>query len=893
MRQDKRPQGDKAIKRVTWIGTISLLMLLLLFFIVTLFSTNELTSQIKLITKHPFTVKGDISDVKTTLALMRIRTERLQSYNQPQDIEKVRLTLEEHYIVMERLLTEIEKLYLGPKPDTEALWNTYKKIKDAHDRFLDFAELPDSTLNVIAAYEEKHLYPLYQQLEEEAHQILSFVRQTQQNIFISAELMSKSTLVWSITIIIVMSAGLLFFLSAIRKMNQRLYDKNRQFEILSDTIDETFLIFEKDQQRCDFVSGSADRVLGLPVELLQKNWTLMYQYMSEEIAAEIRDKVSTGEKNTWEKNIEYYYPESMEPHWLHLRLYRIGEAQGIKYILTLMDRTEERRAEQALQDALASAQHANNAKRDFLSRMSHEIRTPMNAIIGMTTIAAASIHDRHRVENCLEKISYSSKHLLMLINDVLDMSRIESDRMRLNKEPFDLYQFLNAFVSVVYPQACSKGLQFFEQAIGFSEHTTYLGDSLRLNQILLNLTSNAIKFTPAGGKVRLEVTHMPGRNNKSWLRFVVSDTGIGMDKEGLSRLYTPFEQADATIARKYGGTGLGMSITQNLVALMGGYIDVKSKPGEGTTFSVELPFEQSHADLQLVQAETMESLKVLVADDEQDVCEHTVLLLNKMKIHAEWVLNGAEAVEKVVIAQESGSGFDVCFIDWKMPDMDGVETTRRIREKVGRDTPIIIISAYDWSEIEEEARKAGANAFIAKPLFQSSIYNVLVSVTNGTFGTPASRIEVDEVSLQGKRLLLAEDNALNMEIAMTLLEMNGAAVEGVTNGQEAIDRFLRSEPGYFDAILMDVQMPILDGCKATEQLRTCGRPDAKQIPIIATTANAFAEDVSTVLAAGMSAHVSKPLDIKQLCSLLSQLCPDKASAAENRVPLPSETPAGE
>lgn len=871
MKQNIR-QEDSAIKKTTWIGTISLLTLLVLFLVVTLSSTNKLASQIKLLTEHPFTVSGDISDVKTNLALMRIRTERLQSYNQPVDIEKVQIALHDLYTDIETLLDEIDSLYLGPDEDIDALKNTYEEIKKAHVQFLQFAELPDSITDKIAKYEEKHLYPLYDKFEEDAQQILSFVRNTQQSIFISADQMNRSTLVWSFTITIATTLGLLFFQFAIRKISRRLYQKNNQFQILSDTVDEAFLIFSKNQKRCDFVSGSTKRILGLSAELLQENRALIYQYMNKETAEEIQREINSEARTAWDTIIEYQYPQSTEPHWLQLCFYQAGKEEDIKYIMTLTDRTEERKTNQALQDALINAQNANNAKRDFLSRMSHEIRTPMNAIIGMATIAAASIEDRSRVENCLEKIGYSSKHLLMLINDVLDMSRIESNRMRLSNEPFELFQFLNTFVSVVYPQASSKGLLFTEKTIGFSEHTTYLGDSMRLNQILLNLTSNAIKFTPQGGIVSLEVTCLPFHEKKSWLRFVVSDTGIGMDEDALSRLYTPFEQADVSIARKYGGTGLGMSITQNLVSLMGGHINVSSKPGKGTIFTLELPFEQSGTDLQPILEGTLESLHVLVTDDEKDICEHTVLLLKKMKIHAEWVLSGIEAIDKLVSAQKAGRGFDVCFIDWKMPDIDGVETTKRIRKKLGKDTLIIIISAYDWSDIEEEAREAGANAFIAKPLFQSSIYNVLVNVTNGALGLARSKIQTEENLLQDMRLLLAEDNELNMEIAVTLLEMNGAVVEGAENGQEAVEHFLRSEQGYFDAILMDMQMPIMDGCEATRRIRACDRIDAKNIPIIATTANAFAEDISTVLAAGMNAHISKPLDIKQLCAILFQLC---------------------
>lgn len=878
MSRQKTDQENTVIRKVTLAGTVSLLALLLTFLIVTLFSTNRLASQIKLLTEHPFTVSGNIGDVKTGLALMRIRTERLQSYNQPADVEKVRTSLEDLYIDMEALLAEIDDLYLGPGEDVDALMDTYEDIREAHRLFLDFSELPSSTTDVIAAYEEEHLYPLYDMFEEDAARILSFVRNTQQNIFTSADQMSRSTALWSFIIIIATTVGLLYFQSVIRRMSQRLYHKNQQFEVLSDTIDETFIIFEKDKKQSDFVSGSAERVLGLTADLLLENRELVYQYMSRETAEKIQRKMNSGTGNSWDTVIEYRNPQSAQPHWLQLRFYRISEDEGAKYILTLTDRTKERQANQALKDALVNAQKANNAKKDFLSRMSHEIRTPMNAIIGMTTIAAASIEDRSRVEDCLEKISYSSKHLLMLINDVLDMSRIESNRMRMSTEPFELFQFLNTFVSVVYPQASDKGVEFKEKTTGFSEHTTYLGDSFRLNQILLNLISNAVKFTPSGGTVSLEVTKLPsrGRKNKHWIRFIVSDTGIGMDEQGLSRLYTPFEQADASIAGKYGGSGLGMSITLNLVTLMGGYINVKSRLGEGTTFTVELPFEQSTVDLEPLRDDALEALDVLVADDEQDICEHTVLLLEKMKIHAEWVLSGSEAVERVVSAQVAGNGFDVCFIDWKMPDMDGVETTRHIREKVGPDTPIIIISAYDWSDIEEEARAAGVNAFIAKPMFQSSIYNALVKVTNGAFGLAESKASTGGHSLEGKRLLLAEDNALNMEIAETLLEMNGAVVEGVGNGQEAVDCFLRMKPGYFDAILMDVQMPVMDGCEAARQIRACGRADALHIPIIATTANAFAEDISTVMAAGMDAHIGKPLDIEQLCSILSQLC-DKAA----------------
>ena len=872
MNRPNTEREDTDLKKTTWIGIASLLALLLLFCLITLSSTTRLTSQVKLLTEHPFAVNGDIGDVKTDLALMRLRTERLQTYSRPEDVRKVRAALEELYTDLDRLLDEIDSLYLGPPEDTAALRQVFQEIRDAQGLLLEFAALPGSGTDDITAYEEELLFPLYEQFDGCAQRILAYVRNTQQSIFTSAGHLGRSTLVWSLVITALTALTLFFFQLAVRRVSHCLYEKNRQFEVLSDTVDETFLIFDLSSKRCDFVSGSAERLLGIPAERLAEDRTLVYPHVDEKAAADLRQGLLYDTDTTWDSMVEYHHPRHAESRWIQLRSYRITEGGAVKRIVTLADRTEERRAAQALQDALTSAQNANSAKRDFLSRMSHEIRTPMNAIIGMTTIAAASIDDRGRVEDCLEKIGYSSKHLLMLINDVLDMSRIESNRVTLNKEPFELYQFLNNLVCVVYPQASGKGLEFTEKATGFSEHTTYLGDSLRLNQILLNLTSNAIKFTPQGGRVSLEVLRLPPRDHQSWIRFVVSDTGIGMDAEGLGRLYTPFEQADPSIAQRYGGTGLGMSITQNLVFLMGGYIDVKSRPNQGTTFTVELPFEHSDVDLQPIQESGVESLSVLVVDDEPDTCEHTVLLLKKMNLRADWVLSGTEAVERAAEAQEAGLGYDVCFIDWKMPDIDGVETARRIRDRAGRVAPILVLSAYDWSDIEAEARRAGVSAFIAKPLFQSSLYNVLVSVTKGAFGLSETREAPTGDALRGLRLLLVEDNALNMEIAVTLLGMNGAQVERAENGRAAVDRFLETAPGYYDAILMDVQMPVMDGCEATRTIRACGREDAKRIPIIATTANAFAEDVSAVLAAGMNAHIGKPLDIKQLCAVLSQFC---------------------
>ena len=388
---------------------------------------------------------------------------------------------------------------------------------------------------------------------------------------------------------------------------------------------------------------------------------------------------------------------------------------------------ELKRQQKILQDALLVAQKANDAKRDFLSRMSHEIRTPMNAIIGMSAIAFNYLDDKKRTADCLSKITFSSKHLLMLLNDVLDMSKIENGKLNIRQELFDLKNLVTSLADINYGLATAKGLSFEIVISGFKDELL-LGDSMRVNQILLNLLSNAIKFTPKGGSVRLEIRMLRSASDKIWLRFIVKDSGIGMKKEFLEHLYEPFEQADNGIARKYGGTGLGMAITKNLVAIMDGTIEVESQEGAGTTFMVDLPFGVSKVDKKT--AAEMEEMRVLVVDDDNDTCEHAVVLLKGMGVNVDWALNGFEAIEKVRSAcEDDGRCYDVCFIDWCMPELDGIETARRMRRYVGPDVLIIIISAYDWSGIEEQAKAAGVNAFIAKPFFASNLYNTLLTVS--------------------------------------------------------------------------------------------------------------------------------------------------------------------
>lgn len=529
---------------------------------------------------------------------------------------------------------------------------------------------------------------------------------------------------------------------------------------------------------------------------------------------------------------------------------------------------ELKRQQKILQDALLVAQKANDAKRDFLSRMSHEIRTPMNAIIGMSAIAFNYLDDKKRTADCLSKITFSSKHLLMLLNDVLDMSKIENGKLNIRQELFDLKNLVTSLADINYGLATAKGLSFEIVISGFKDELL-LGDSMRVNQILLNLLSNAIKFTPKGGSVKLEIRMLRSASDKIWLRFIVKDSGIGMKKEFLEHLYEPFEQADNGIARKYGGTGLGMAITKNLVAIMDGTIEVESQEGAGTTFMVDLPFGVSKVDKKT--AAEIEEMRVLVVDDDNDTCEHAAVLLKGMGVNVDWALNGFEAIEKVRSAcEDDGRCYDVCFIDWCMPELDGIETARRMRRYVGPDVLIIIISAYDWSGIEEQAKAAGVNAFIAKPFFASNLYNTLLTVSRKPelgFSAVGNKETYD---FGGKKVLLVEDNELNMEIASELLKFVNLQVEHAENGKVAVDIFRNSKEKEYALIFMDIQMPLMNGYDAARCIRSSEHPAAGTIPIIAMTANAFNDDVQAAFDAGMNGHLAKPIDVEVLYKTIAR-----------------------
>ena len=513
----------------------------------------------------------------------------------------------------------------------------------------------------------------------------------------------------------------------------------------------------------------------------------------------------------------------------------------------------------------------NRAKTAFLSNMSHEIRTPMNAIIGLNNIAMNDPTASDKVKEYLVKIGASAQHLLGIINEILDMSRIESGRMTIRHEEFSFSRGLEQINTMISSQCRDKGLNYDCQITGQVDDY-YIGDIMKLKQVLINILGNAVKFTPEGGTVRFVIEEGPRLDRKATLKFIISDTGIGMSKEYLPHIFEAFSQEDASSTSRYGSTGLGMPITKSIVELMNGHIEVWSEKGKGSVFTVTVTLGES--ERKSAQSEEGDlnprEMSVLVIDDDRVALEHAEIVLGQIGISCETAESGWEGVDKVRIRHGRQENYDLILIDWRMPEMDGVETTRQIRSIVGSNTPIIILTSFNWDEIAEEAKEAGVDTFVAKPLFAGTVMDEF----REAFRRKNELLEKKTSDLKGKRVLLAEDVPVNAEIILMLLSMREMEADLAENGKVAVELYSSHEPGYYNAILMDMRMPEMDGLEATRLIRSMDRADAKSIPIIALTANAFDEDVQRSMQAGLNAHLSKPVAPESLFETLEALIHD-------------------
>ena len=655
-----------------------------------------------------------------------------------------------------------------------------------------------------------------------------------------------------------------------RKDTEILY-RDELFQKLSMNVDDVFLMLDAKTYQADYVSPNVEKLLGITVEQIHKDICILRKLHSEkqeDPEKNYLEEIQVQEQREWD--FEYVHLKTGEKRWFH-NIAMGSEVNGKKkYILVMSDRTSDRKMNQALSEAVRAAETANKAKSTFLSNMSHDIRTPMNAIIGFTTLAVSNIDDKKRVRDYLGKILSSSNHLLSLINDILDMSRIESGKIHLEETEVSLSDVLHDLKTIISGQIHAKQLELYMDAMDITNEDVYC-DKTRLNQVLLNLLSNAVKFTPAGGTVSVRIRQYPGTVKGSELYEIrVKDNGIGMSQEFVQKIFSPFERERTSTVSRIQGTGLGMAITKNIVNMMGGTIEVLTEQGKGTEFIVRLPFRIQSKHQRIEKIAELEGLKALVVDDDFNTCDSVTKMLVKVGMRSEWTLSGKEAVLRARQSMEMGDAFHAYIIDWRLPDMNGIEVTRQIRS-LGDDTPIIILTAYDWSDIEVEARAAGVTAFCAKPMFMSDIRDTLMTAIGQKQAEAETAILPTAGSdFRGRYILLVEDNELNSEIAAEILNEYGFLVDTAENGAEAVEKVKNSKPGNYDLVLMDVQMPVMNGYEATKQIRALDNPALAGITILAMTANAFDEDKKKALECGMDGFLSKPIVIEELISILQK-----------------------
>ena len=722
---------------------------------------------------------------------------------------------------------------------------------------------------------------LYQPVGYQGYILLSVVPQN----VVSAGFLSVQKITILALIVIFLLVGMMV-LAPILLRSRKLFRRTRtelryresMFDVLSNNVDDIFIMLDIEKGRVDYISPNIERLLGIPAAEAKENIRVMEKCAvnyNVVIPKKELEAIPLHGNKYWE--CEYMHQNTGERRWYRMTVYHMNIQEVTKYIVVLSDRTQEQQMNQNLQEALTAAKSANEAKSNFLSNMSHDIRTPMNAIVGFSMLLEKDAQNADKVREYARKITASSQHLLSLINDVLDMSKIESGKTSLNVDRFSLPELLEDLHIIIMPQAKAKKQKFTMHTQGALPEQI-VGDKLRLNQILLNLLSNAVKYTPDGGEVDFSVSEISRTAQQyAQLRFEVRDNGIGMSEEFQKNIFAPFSREISSVTNKVQGTGLGMAITKNLVDLMGGVIKVESRTGLGSTFTVELSFvlpEQEEVEAMLKQKIT----RMLVADDEEDICLAIRTMMHDTGVDVCCVNNGADAVERAVSACRNGEGFQVILLDWKMPGLNGVETARKIREEIGKDVPILVLTSYDWSEIEEEAREAGINAFMSKPFFVSTFWQVIRPLFADLTAQQEKRESAGDTAgedqarvMAGRHFLVAEDNELNAEILTEMLSMEGADCDLAVNGAEAVEMFRRSAPGEYDMVLMDVQMPVMNGYEATRQIRACGHPAAARIPIVAMTANTFTEDVRNAMDAGMDGHLAKPIDMTAVREMIGRL----------------------
>ncbi|BDF59086.1 hypothetical protein CE91St36_19030 [Christensenellaceae bacterium] len=863
--------GNKKRWKLKNINTILVVAVLIIsigvaaFTGMTIMNTDNLARYANEIYQEPYAVNEAAWNMRMQILFARNTMLNMLTDSNYRDNQQKNLEIMHEYrktqIAIERTLRE---QYQGDPQMITTLVDDFEKLRALHDECIEL--INQGKVDEAQAILYGEAYPVYQEADDIIAQVLE---DSQQNIAdyvkLTTDLNERTNLmalVWGSVLIALTLLLSILSVRTISKKNEDIYHNDMLFQIISENVDDVFMIYDCVGERVEYLSDNAERILGLPAEDYKHNMWIARSYLSDDDFMRICNSLALGEQ----KEIGAYdfvlrNPRTGEERELRSKIYPICDnGRVIKQVFVTSDMTAVKASQKMLESAVDTAQRANEAKRQFLSRMSHEIRTPLNTIIGLVEVMKNDSGDQRKNKEDLRKINIAAQHLLELINDLLDTSKIESGKMEFEQREFSLNVMLSEISMIMGPKAEEKR-QVFDVMLRDVASDNFIGAELRIRQVLLNFLSNAVKFTPEGGKIKLVIRQMAQRGNAACLNFSVTDNGMGMEPEFTDRIFQPFEQADETISRKFGGSGLGMALSKSFVETMGGSIYVESVAGKGSKFSFDLwlPF----ADAPLKTPDRFRSLRVLLVDDEIEMREHLKLMCEQLGIETQSASSGAEAVH---ILKNSEEPFDIAFVDLYMPDVDGIRTAEWIRNEAGNKIMIVLVSAYDYKRVEQEARDAGVTSFLKKPVLREDVYRILGEMYGE--GSGGREEEKEAFDFTGKRMLMVDDSDINREIGQALSEHVGFTVETAGDGQQALDMYRNAPEGYYDVIMMDVQMPVMDGYEATRAIRASGKRDAKSIVIVAMTANAFREDIAESIKNGMNAHVAKPIDAKVVFAVL-------------------------
>lgn len=842
----------------------------------TIVNTDNLATYTSEIYNSPYTANN-----AAWLMRARIMSERNAMLNllsgedrQPAQTEMLRqmYAMRDTQAQLEQTLRE---QYQGDPETVEKLVGEFHALQEIHDEFIALIRQGKREEAEDLLYQKAS--PIYRHTEALGAEISNFSQRSIDGYVMKAQELNRTTnqmsIVWGSFLIGLTVLLLVISVRTISRRNADIFHNNMLFSIIAENVDDVFMVYDCVNESVEYLSENAERILGLPMEAFKRNIWIARAYFDDDTFKRIAQSFDReGSREICEYEFVMTDPKTGHEKELVSKRYPIMENGRVtKYVFVTSDLTETKRTQSMMRAALERAEDANAAKREFLSRMSHEIRTPMNAMTGTLRTLEYHLDDPEKAKEYIGKIDMSMKHLLELIGDILDMSKIESGKMKLDIREFSLNTMLGDIAAIMQPKA-EENKQFFDVVMKNVTCDALKGDELRIKQVLLNFLSNALKFTPERGKIRMTIEEKQQKGDRVCLRFEVKDTGIGIKEEFLERIFEPFEQEEASTYRKYGGTGLGMPLSKALVESMGGEIEVESVPDMGSIFSFSLWLERTDAEgISIRIPDRIKNMNVLIVEDDKEMRGHLELLCSQLGIKPTAVSSGVAAARTV---RESGKRFDLCLIDLYMPDVDGIRTAEWIRSEAGDGVYIALMSAYDYKRVEREALNAGVNDFLAKPVMQADIYRILQRL-GGEGNADDKKEEEESFDFTGKRLLVAEDNELNMEIAKEIFERAGFEVDCACNGKEAVEKFEASPNGYYDAILMDIHMPVMNGYEAARTIRALEREDAPTVIILAMTANAFYEDAQEAVKNGMNEHFAKPIDPEAIFASLKKFLNEK------------------